>query len=167
MKTFSYLWQYLAEFFLKMRNVLDEVVEKIKTHILCSITFLRKSCCLWDNVEKCGGARGATNDVTLWHIPVACWISKATRTRMDAPGHKHERAHAHRHKYVMVITFPRQKWLANASRCYFIRIFPVLLLLLSVYFHCVWCLEKYTGKTVRILTRNTFLFLRDHLEDQA
>jgi len=27
-------------------------VEKIKTHILCSVTFFRKSCRLWDNVEK-------------------------------------------------------------------------------------------------------------------
>ena len=30
-----------------------QVVEKIKTHILCSVTFfLRKSCRLWENVEK-------------------------------------------------------------------------------------------------------------------
>jgi len=27
-------------------------VEKIKAHILFSITFLRKSCHLWENVEK-------------------------------------------------------------------------------------------------------------------
>jgi len=27
-------------------------VEKIKTHILCSVTFFRKSYGLWDNVEK-------------------------------------------------------------------------------------------------------------------
>jgi len=33
------------------------VVEKIKTHILCSITFLRKSCPLWDNVDKYCRAR--------------------------------------------------------------------------------------------------------------
>jgi hypothetical protein len=29
-------------------------VEKIKTHILCSVTFLRKSFRLWDNVEEYG-----------------------------------------------------------------------------------------------------------------
>jgi len=29
-----------------------EVAEKIKTHILCSVTFSRKSCRLWVNVEK-------------------------------------------------------------------------------------------------------------------
>jgi len=28
------------------------VVQKIKTHILCSVTFFRKSCRLWDNVGK-------------------------------------------------------------------------------------------------------------------
>jgi len=29
-----------------------EVVEKTKTHILCSITLIEKPCRLWDNVEK-------------------------------------------------------------------------------------------------------------------
>jgi len=36
---------------LKMRNVSDKIVQKIRTHILCSI-FSRKSCHLWDNVKK-------------------------------------------------------------------------------------------------------------------
>jgi hypothetical protein len=40
---------------------------------------------LRDNVEKCGGARGATNDVTVWRIHVACGISKATCTRTYTP----------------------------------------------------------------------------------
>jgi len=35
-----------------MTNVVDKVVEKTKTHILCSRTFFRKSYRLWDNVEK-------------------------------------------------------------------------------------------------------------------
>jgi len=36
-----------------MRNVSDKVVEKIKTHILCSITFFfRKYFYLWDNIER-------------------------------------------------------------------------------------------------------------------
>jgi hypothetical protein len=46
----------------RMRNVSDNVVEKIKTHILCSVTFSRKSCHLSDNVEKYGRARQATDD---------------------------------------------------------------------------------------------------------
>ena len=57
MKTFSHLW-HLADFFLKKWKMFQiKVVEKIKTHILCSVTFLRKSCHLWDNVDKFGVAR--------------------------------------------------------------------------------------------------------------
>ena len=62
--TFSHLWQYLAEFFLEWEMFQMKVVEKMKTHILCSVTFFRKSCRLWDNVEKYGGAREAADDNT-------------------------------------------------------------------------------------------------------
>jgi len=39
-----------------------EVVEKMKTHALCSVPFLRKSCRLWENVEIYGTAKQATDD---------------------------------------------------------------------------------------------------------
>jgi hypothetical protein len=41
-------------FLLKIRNVSDTFVEKIKAHILCPIPFpfFLKSCLLWGNVEK-------------------------------------------------------------------------------------------------------------------
>ena len=46
----------------RLRNV-SEVVEKIKTYILCSIFFsFRKSYRLWDNVEKYCRASQATRD---------------------------------------------------------------------------------------------------------
>jgi hypothetical protein len=48
-------------FLLRMRNVSDEVVEKIKTNILRSVTF-PKIVPLWNNVEKYGTAREATDD---------------------------------------------------------------------------------------------------------
>jgi hypothetical protein len=89
----------------------------MKTHILCSVTFFRKLHCLWDNVEKYGGDRGATNDVTIWRIRFACWISKATCTY----------AHAHTDQYVILTAFEQQQWLANAPQCYVIRTLPVLL----------------------------------------
>jgi hypothetical protein len=47
---------------LRMRNVSDKFVEKIKTHILCSITFFPRIVRLWDNVEKYGTAGQATDD---------------------------------------------------------------------------------------------------------
>ena len=60
--TFSHLWQYLAECFVEWEMFYRQAVEKIKIHALFSIKFFRKSCCLWDNIEKCCGAREATND---------------------------------------------------------------------------------------------------------
>jgi len=38
------------------------VVEKIKTHILRSLTFCRKSCRLWENMEKYFMAGQAKDD---------------------------------------------------------------------------------------------------------
>jgi len=43
-----------------------KVVEKIKTHILCSVTYFRKSCLSWDNVGKYCTA-GQTTDGSMAH----------------------------------------------------------------------------------------------------
>jgi hypothetical protein len=73
-----------------------KVVEKLKTHILCSTTVFRKPLLLWDKLEKYGGARGVTNNVTKWGILFEWWISKATLThehkKVYAPGHPHVRS---------------------------------------------------------------------------
>jgi hypothetical protein len=42
MKTYTCLWQYLAEFFLEWEIFQIKVVEKIKIHILCSVSYFRK-----------------------------------------------------------------------------------------------------------------------------
>jgi hypothetical protein len=71
---------------LRMRNVLYKTrSKKMKTHLLCSVTFSRKSCCLWDNLEKCGGAGEATDGNIIRRKRFACFITKAT----------------HAHKYVI------------------------------------------------------------------
>jgi hypothetical protein len=41
-----------------------KVVEKIKTRFMFSIFFLRNSCLLWDNVEKCCVVGQAADDMT-------------------------------------------------------------------------------------------------------
>ena len=47
----------------KMENVLDKSVEKIKTHfIFYNFFFFRKSCRLWDNMEKYYRVQQATDD---------------------------------------------------------------------------------------------------------
>jgi len=48
MKTDIHFWSYLAQFFLGWEMFQTQVVEKIKINILCSITFIRNSCHLWD-----------------------------------------------------------------------------------------------------------------------
>jgi hypothetical protein len=83
MKTYLHLWQYLAEFFLEWEMCQTKVVEKIKTHILCSITLSQKSCRLWDNVEKYGTAGQATYGNIIWRMRFACWITKATGTHSE------------------------------------------------------------------------------------
>jgi hypothetical protein len=74
-----------------------KVAEKIKTRILCSVTFFfRKSYRFLGNVEKYGTARQATDDNIIRRMRFACTIIKATDTYSE---------------YVTVIGFPRQQWL--------------------------------------------------------
>jgi hypothetical protein len=61
-----------------MRNVSHKSLKKIKTHILgLIILFFRKSCRLWDNVEKYGKAGQATDDNMILCMGFACRITKA------------------------------------------------------------------------------------------
>ena len=79
MKTNINILSYFAHFFLEWEMFHTKVVDKIKTHILFSVTFfLGKSCRLWDNVENYGRARQATDDNKTRCIHCACWINKGT-----------------------------------------------------------------------------------------
>jgi len=59
------------------------IVEKIKTHIFCLVTFSWKLCRLWGNVEKYCRAGQATDDKIIQHIHFACWITKGTDTHSE------------------------------------------------------------------------------------
>jgi hypothetical protein len=98
-KTDVHLWQYLAEFFLQWEMFQTKVVEKIKTHILCSITFLRKSCRLWDNLWKFGKAGQVTDDNIVRRMRPACWITESSET----------------HSAYVILTFPRKQWLRERA----------------------------------------------------
>jgi hypothetical protein len=69
-------------------------------HILCSITFFRKSCRLRDNVEKYGTARQATGDNIIRRMRIGCWITKCTDSQSE---------------YIILIAFPQQQWLRERS----------------------------------------------------
>jgi hypothetical protein len=106
-----------------------KVVEKIKTHILCSLTFCRKLCRLWDNVEKYSTARQATDDNITRRMRFACWITKVTDIHS---------------KYVILIAFPRQQWLRERA------------LMLRLYVHCLllnmgfFCFKHMSSSMARI-----------------
>jgi len=51
-----------------------KAVKKIKTRILCSITFSRKSCHLLNNMEKYTKAREATDNSIIWYRQYAICI---------------------------------------------------------------------------------------------
>ena len=62
METNITFWSYLVQFLLEWEMFQTKFVQKIKTHILCSVAFFRKSYRLWDNVEKYCTAGQATDD---------------------------------------------------------------------------------------------------------
>jgi hypothetical protein len=67
---------------LRTINFSDKVVEKIKTHILCLVTFFppRKSWRLRDNAEIYSRDKMVTDDNRIWRMCVICWPNKATNT---------------------------------------------------------------------------------------
>jgi hypothetical protein len=88
---------YLVQFSLEWQMFQTKVVQKIKTHILCSITFVSENI-LWDNVEKFCTAGQAIDNIR--HMRVACWVPKATNTHSE---------------YVVLIAFPLQQWLHESA----------------------------------------------------
>jgi len=76
-----------------MRNVSTRVVEKIKTHILYSVTFFVNRAfyeIMWKNIVGLD-----RRQVTIWRLRIACWITTATDT----------------HSEHVIVVFPHQQWL--------------------------------------------------------
>ena len=71
---------------LRMRNVSDKSVERIKTHIVCPVHFFSphwKLCRLWDNVEKYGRAGQAAVETVIQRIRIVCWITHTHTLRIS------------------------------------------------------------------------------------
>jgi len=79
MKASRHSWSYLTHFFLQWEVFQTKVLEKIKTHILCSVLFFPENRAvyevMWKNiVEPC------RPQMSIWHKRIACWIPKTTYT---------------------------------------------------------------------------------------
>jgi len=99
-----------------MRNVSDKSCrENQNTHFVCRNFFFENRAVyeiMWKNIVQ----RGRPH-VTIWRMPVAYWITKATNT--------------HSQYVILIAIFPLQKknGYTNAPNCYVIRILPVFILL--------------------------------------
>ena len=72
-----------------------KVVEKIKTHILCSIFyFTHKNRTVYEIICK-NIVEPDRPQMTIWRMRFACWITKATDTHSE---------------YVILFAVPRQQW---------------------------------------------------------
>jgi hypothetical protein len=74
MKTYLHFRSYLAEFFLEREIFQTNVLDKIKTDIVGWITFSRKSCCLWDDVETYSSHTGHRWQYNMAHV--LCMLDK-------------------------------------------------------------------------------------------
>jgi hypothetical protein len=113
---YVYIWSYFAIFFLEWEMLQTKGAEKIKTHILYSVTFFRESCRSWDNVEK-HVKETDRPQMALRRMRIACWISKATSTHSE---------------YKMFTDFPLPQWLHESAwmLCYTYIACPTLVKIL-------------------------------------
>ena len=75
-----------------------KVVDKVRTHILCSVTFFdNRAVCeiMWKNIIEPGRLQ-----MTIWCMHIAWWIPMATNTRSE---------------YVILMGFPLRRWLHRRS----------------------------------------------------
>ena len=79
----------------RMRNISDKICGEDQNSYFISNNFLFENHAvyeiMWKNIVELGRTQ-----VTIWHIRLACWISKATNTASE---------------YVLIIASTQQKWL--------------------------------------------------------
>jgi len=115
MKTNIHSRSHVAQFFLEWKMFQTKVVEKIKTHILCPITFCRISYRLWDNAKNF--VEWGRSQMTRWRSRIA-WRYLRLQT------------HTKNMKYLLL--FHCNDGCKNAPQCYVIRTLLVFLVILVI-----------------------------------
>jgi hypothetical protein len=98
-----------------------QVLEKVKTHILCSVHCFTENRAVYEKMSKIM-VEPERPQMAIWRR-FACWISKTTRAQayasVCAPTPTHARTREHTHKYVRLVACLRQQWFrerASVSR---------------------------------------------------
>jgi hypothetical protein len=84
--------------------------EKVKTHILCSVTFFFENLAVYEIMWK-NIVQPDRSQMTIWRMHIACWIPKATETHSQ---------------YVILIVFHGNNGYANEPQ-------------FTLYVHCLCC----------------------------
>ena len=95
MKTNIHFCSNLAQFLLEWEMCQSNVVEKIRTQILRSITFFFENRAVYEIMCENLVERGRPQ-MTIWRIRIEFWISKATHTH----------THTHTHRICNTYCFP-------------------------------------------------------------
>ena len=123
MKTFSHLWQYLAEISLEWKIIYTKIVEKIKTHILNSPTSAVYEITSKNLVEP-ERPQMTTYGAYALHAGSARLHARTVHEHAYVPGHPHTCAHTD--KYVIFNNFLWQKWFRErASMLRYINVLPL------------------------------------------
>jgi hypothetical protein len=107
MKTYVRIFM-ISRWLLRVRNASDKHCrENQNTHFMLnnSPPLPRKSCRVWDNVEKYGRARQVTDGSIIHRMRFACWVIKAQ---------------THTQNTSCILLFHANSGYANASHCYVI-----------------------------------------------
>ena len=114
-----HLLQYLAKLFLEWEMFQVKVVDKIKVHILCSMTFFRKSAVY--KVMSKNMVEPKRLQMAIWGALHAGLVTLLARMHTPASVHRHP----HTQKYVgHFFIFHGDNGFVNAAQCYIICTSP-------------------------------------------
>jgi len=100
LKTNIHFWSYLAQLFLEWEMLQTNVIlaENIKTHNLCTVTFLVKNRAVYGIIWK-SIVEQFRPQKKICRMRIACWIPKATNIYIYIYTHTHAHTHAHTHTH--------------------------------------------------------------------
>jgi len=142
-----HFWSYFVQFFLVWEMFQTKVVQKIKTHILCSNNFCFKSCRLWDNVDKY--CRTGMAIMTIWRKSNARCIPKATYATSEC---------------VILINFPLQQWLHEGHLMLRYTYISCLVIYCIIYFIYLLLRSIYLNKYFRRCSSNCYTKMWRYVE---